>query len=83
MPVKTLEALVAKAIAQGLDPQTPSLAISRATRPDQQVVSAPISELAVRIAEADLPGPVLVMLGRAVGSNGSNGVSTTSKRQIG
>jgi uroporphyrin-III C-methyltransferase/precorrin-2 dehydrogenase/sirohydrochlorin ferrochelatase len=80
MPVKTLEALVAKATAQGLDPQTPSLAISRATRPDQQVVAAPISELAARIAEANLPGPVLVMLGRAVGGNG---VSATSKRQIG
>jgi uroporphyrin-III C-methyltransferase/precorrin-2 dehydrogenase/sirohydrochlorin ferrochelatase len=68
MPVKTLEALVAKATAQGLDPQTPSLAISRATRPDQQVVSAPISELAARIAEANLPGPVLVMLGHAMAS---------------
>jgi uroporphyrin-III C-methyltransferase/precorrin-2 dehydrogenase/sirohydrochlorin ferrochelatase len=68
MPVKTLAALVAKATAQGLDPQTPSLAISRATRPDQQVVAAPIAELSARIAEADLPGPVLVMLGRAVAS---------------
>ena len=68
MPVKTLEALVAKATAEGLDPQTPSLAISRATRPDQRVVSAPIGELSVRIAEAKLPGPVLVMLGRIVGS---------------
>jgi uroporphyrin-III C-methyltransferase/precorrin-2 dehydrogenase/sirohydrochlorin ferrochelatase len=68
MPVKTLEALVAKAIGQGLDPRTPSLAISRATRPDQQVVSAPISELAARITEANLPGPVLVMLGRAMAS---------------
>jgi uroporphyrin-III C-methyltransferase/precorrin-2 dehydrogenase/sirohydrochlorin ferrochelatase len=68
MPVKTLEALVAKATAQGLDPQTPSLAISRATRPDQQVVSAPISELSARIAEENLPGPVLVMLGHAMAS---------------
>jgi uroporphyrin-III C-methyltransferase/precorrin-2 dehydrogenase/sirohydrochlorin ferrochelatase len=68
MPVKTLEALVAKATAQGLDPQTPSLAISRATRPDQQVVAAPIAELSARIAQADLPGPVLVMLGQAMAS---------------
>ena len=66
MPVKTLEALVAKAMAEGLDPQTPSLAISRATRPDQQVVSAPISSLSAKIAQAALPGPVLVMLGRAM-----------------
>ena len=66
MPVKTLEVLVAKATAEGLDPLTPSLAISRATRPDQQVVSAPIAELSTRIAEANLPGPVLVMLGHAM-----------------
>ena len=67
MPVKTLAALVAKATAEGLDPKTPSLAISRATRPDQQVIAAPIGELPARIAEANLPGPVLVMLGRIIG----------------
>jgi uroporphyrin-III C-methyltransferase/precorrin-2 dehydrogenase/sirohydrochlorin ferrochelatase len=66
MPVKTLDALVARAIAEGLDPATPSLAISRATRPDQQVVSAPIAELSAEIAAAELPGPMLVMLGRAM-----------------
>jgi uroporphyrin-III C-methyltransferase/precorrin-2 dehydrogenase/sirohydrochlorin ferrochelatase len=66
MPVKTLSALVGKAAAEGLDLDTPALAISRATRPDQQVVSAPIGELPQRIAAANLPGPVLVMLGRAM-----------------
>jgi uroporphyrin-III C-methyltransferase/precorrin-2 dehydrogenase/sirohydrochlorin ferrochelatase len=66
MPVKTLDALVAKAISEGLDPKTPSIAISRATRPDQQVVSASIVELSAKIAAAELPGPVLVMLGRAM-----------------
>jgi uroporphyrin-III C-methyltransferase/precorrin-2 dehydrogenase/sirohydrochlorin ferrochelatase len=66
MPVKTLDALVAKATAEGLDPTTPSIAISRATRADQQVVSAPIAELSAKIAKAELPGPVLVMLGRAM-----------------
>jgi uroporphyrin-III C-methyltransferase/precorrin-2 dehydrogenase/sirohydrochlorin ferrochelatase len=70
MPVKTLEALVAKATAEGLDPTTPSLAISRATRPDQQVVAAPIGELPARMAEANLRGPVLVMVGRIIGNAG-------------
>jgi uroporphyrin-III C-methyltransferase/precorrin-2 dehydrogenase/sirohydrochlorin ferrochelatase len=67
MPTRTLPALAAKAIAQGLDPQTPALAIARATRPDQAVVTAPIGELPLRVAEANLPGPVLVMLGHALG----------------
>ena len=45
MPTRTLAALVTRATAEGLDPQTPALAIARATRPDQAVVTAPISEL--------------------------------------
>jgi uroporphyrin-III C-methyltransferase/precorrin-2 dehydrogenase/sirohydrochlorin ferrochelatase len=64
MPTKTLAALVAKAVEQGLDPLTPALAIARATRPDQAVVAAPIGELPARLAQAALPGPLLVMLGR-------------------
>ena len=70
MPVRTLAALVEKATAEGLDPRTPALAIARATRPDQAVVSAPIAELPGRLAQADLPGPVLVMIGHAVGDRG-------------
>ena len=70
MPVRTLAALVEKATAEGLDPRTPALAIARATRPDQAVVSAPVAELPGRLAQADLPGPVLVMIGHAVGDRG-------------
>ena len=66
MPTRTLAALADKAIAEGLDPRTPAIAISRATRPDQAVVTAPIGELAERLAQAGLPGPVLVMIGKTV-----------------
>ena len=67
MPTRTLDALVTKATAEGLDPLTPALAIARATRPDQRVIAAPIGELPTRLAQAALPGPVLVMLGRVFG----------------
>ena len=67
MPTRTLAALVEKATAEGLDPRTPALAIARATRPDQAVVAAPVSELPQRLAQAALPGPVLVMIGRSLG----------------
>ena len=66
MPTRTLAALANKAIAEGLGPQTPAVAISRATRPDQAVVTAPIVELADRLTQAGLPGPVLVMIGKTV-----------------
>jgi uroporphyrin-III C-methyltransferase/precorrin-2 dehydrogenase/sirohydrochlorin ferrochelatase len=69
MPVRTLESLVERGLAEGLDPSTPSVAIARATRPDQQVIAAPIADLAARIAQASLPGPVLVMVGQALGGH--------------
>ncbi|MFA6264644.1 MAG: siroheme synthase CysG [Pseudolabrys sp.] len=69
MPVRTLEALVNNALANGLDPLTPAAAIARATRPDQQVIRSTIAELPARLAEATLPGPVLVMLGHALSSS--------------
>src|SRR5262249_9714586 len=57
MPVKTLAELAASAIADGLDPAMPAVAVARATRHDQAMIAAPIAELPARIAAADLPGP--------------------------
>jgi uroporphyrin-III C-methyltransferase/precorrin-2 dehydrogenase/sirohydrochlorin ferrochelatase len=68
MPTRTLAALAEKAIGEGLDPRTQALAISRATRPDQAVVTAPIAELPGLLEASALPGPVLVMIGNTVSS---------------
>jgi len=60
MPKKTLRAFADNAIAAGLDPATPALAIVNATRPNEQTVAATIGEL----ADAALPdGPTIVMIG--------------------
>jgi uroporphyrin-III C-methyltransferase / precorrin-2 dehydrogenase / sirohydrochlorin ferrochelatase len=67
MPTRTLAALVEKATAEGLDPQTPALAIARATRPDQATITAPICELPSLIAREAIQSPVLVMIGRVIG----------------
>ncbi len=45
MPTKTLPELVSRAVQAGLDPQTPAVAVERATRPDERVIAATISEL--------------------------------------
>ena len=66
MPTRTLAALTERAIAAELDPATPTLAISRATRPDQRVVRATAATMAQTLAEAGLPGPVLVMIGHVL-----------------
>ncbi len=69
MPIRTLEALVIRAMAEGLDPQTPAVAVSRATRPDQTNIAGPISELPARLLEAAMPGPVLVMVGQVMAAS--------------
>jgi uroporphyrin-III C-methyltransferase/precorrin-2 dehydrogenase/sirohydrochlorin ferrochelatase len=79
MPTRTLAVLVKKATAEGLDPDTPALAIARATRSDQAVVTAPIRDLPTRLAQAALPGPVLVMIGHAVGRRGE--IARTGKQR--
>jgi uroporphyrin-III C-methyltransferase/precorrin-2 dehydrogenase/sirohydrochlorin ferrochelatase len=74
MPKKTLRELSARAIAQGLDPATPAVAVANATRPDETIVAGMIADIADRI-DADAPdGPLLVMIGKvlaevAVGRN--------------
>ena len=60
MPKKTLRQFTERALAAGLDPATPALAIANATRPEEQVVAATIGAL----ADAALPeGPTIVMIG--------------------
>ena len=65
MPVGTLQEFAANAIVAGLDPATPAVAVSRATRPDETRIVAGVAELADRVAQAVLPGPVVVMIGKA------------------
>ncbi len=64
MPTRTLPDLVAKALMAGLDPQTPAMAIERATRPDERVIAATIAALPARLAAAAPSGPVIVLIGR-------------------
>src|SRR5262245_47969767 len=49
MPKKTLAELASRAIAQGLDPATPAIAMAQATRPGEVAIAAPISEIADRL----------------------------------
>jgi uroporphyrin-III C-methyltransferase/precorrin-2 dehydrogenase/sirohydrochlorin ferrochelatase len=68
MPKKTLGELTSRAIAHGLDPATPAIAIAGATRSNEAVVAGPVSQIAEKLAQAKLDGPVLVLLGRALQS---------------
>ncbi len=48
-------------VAAGLDPATPAAAISRGTRPDQEVVRSTLAELPA--ATTGLPTPTLLVIG--------------------
>jgi uroporphyrin-III C-methyltransferase/precorrin-2 dehydrogenase/sirohydrochlorin ferrochelatase len=81
MPTRTLGELVTKAMAEGLDPATPAIAVARATRPDQRAVGAPIGELPRKLEAANLPGPVLVMLGKTIARPDPDAVPAARRRR--
>jgi len=66
MPKKTLRELSARAMAQGLDPSTPAVAIANATRPDETIVAGTIGNIAQKIEDRAPEGPVLVMIGKVL-----------------
>lgn len=63
----TLPGFRERAIAAGLDPQTPAVAVLAATRPDERRVAATITDLPERLGDLPTNGPVLVLLGHAFG----------------
>ena len=67
MGVKTLPLLVARLLAEGLDPATPAAMVERATREDERVLYAAISELPGVVEAAKPRGPCLVVIGMVVG----------------
>jgi len=63
MGLGTLEATLA-----GLDraPSTPAMVVSRATLPDERVVTGTIADLAAKVREANIEPPALVVVGEVV-----------------
>ena len=74
MPLKTIGDLVARALAAGLDPATPAVAVARATRPDEVVIAAPIAELPARLLAEAPNGPVLVLIGHVLAERAAQSV---------
>ena len=74
MPGKTIRELSQRAIAQGLSPTTPTIAVAAATRPDEKVVTGTIADIADRLREANPAGPLLVMIGHALAQAGEAAV---------
>jgi uroporphyrin-III C-methyltransferase/precorrin-2 dehydrogenase/sirohydrochlorin ferrochelatase len=67
MPRKTWDAFAGKALAAGLSPGTPALAILNATRPEQRVLRADVETLGAALEGLPAKGPCLVIYGQALG----------------
>jgi uroporphyrin-III C-methyltransferase/precorrin-2 dehydrogenase/sirohydrochlorin ferrochelatase len=66
MPKRTLAELTEIAIAHGVDPNTPALAVANATRPDERVFVSSVGAIAAALDAAHPDGPVLIMIGEAL-----------------
>jgi uroporphyrin-III C-methyltransferase/precorrin-2 dehydrogenase/sirohydrochlorin ferrochelatase len=75
MPLKTIGDLVKNAIAAGLDPATPAVAVARVTRPDEAVIAAAISDLPALLSTEAPSGPVLVLIGHVLAERATESVA--------
>lgn len=66
MPKRTLAELTEIAVAHGLDPKTPAVAVANATRSDEQVFLSSVGAIAAELDAAHPDGPVLIMIGEAL-----------------
>jgi uroporphyrin-III C-methyltransferase/precorrin-2 dehydrogenase/sirohydrochlorin ferrochelatase len=64
MPKKTIGELAARAMAHGLAPDTPAVAVADATRPGETIVAGTIEDIGAKFGGLPIPGPVLVFIGR-------------------
>ena len=83
MPKRGLAELAATAMARGLDPATPAIAVAAATRPEQQIIMATISDIAERLRHAAPEGPVVVMIGPALAHRARNNTNTGQRNRRG
>ena len=64
MPNRTIGALTARAVAEGLPPDMPAVAVANATRPEQTTIQGTVADIAAKLVARGLSGPVLVFIGR-------------------
>ena len=66
MGLKSLPAFTKQLMAHGADPATPAAVIDNGTREEQRVITASLAGLAGEVAEADLSGPAVIIIGSVV-----------------
>jgi len=67
MPVKTLPKFVENALAAGISPEMPAVAVVNATRPGELVIRGTVATLPALVATRTVSGPTLVLIGDGFG----------------
>lgn len=83
MPQRTWAELAGKAMAAGLDPAVPALAVFSATRPEERRVAATVGTLAEALARAvedGAAGPCLILFGHAMGEAAEYAIAQGASR---
>src|SRR5262249_3532427 len=78
MPSRTIGELAARAVASGLAPDTPPVAVAAATRPGETIVAGTVSDIAARLGAVSPEGPVLVFIGRVLRDLGAAACLTSA-----
>ncbi len=63
---RTLPALSARLLKEGMPPDTPAFLIERASTPEERIIRGTIGDLPGKVAGETLAGPVMVLIGRAL-----------------
>ncbi len=66
MPGRTIGEFAARAIAAGLDADTPTIAVAALGRAGERIVKARLGDIAGRLAREAPPTPLLVLIGRTL-----------------
>jgi uroporphyrin-III C-methyltransferase/precorrin-2 dehydrogenase/sirohydrochlorin ferrochelatase len=82
MPKKTMAELAARAIARGLSPDTPAVAVANATRPEEVVIAGTVANISAKLGAISLPGPVLVFIGWVFKDVGIKHAATDENSQL-
>jgi uroporphyrin-III C-methyltransferase/precorrin-2 dehydrogenase/sirohydrochlorin ferrochelatase len=66
MALSTLGDIIREFIAHGAAPETPAAMVDNGTRDSQQVIAGTLADLPSRVAEAELAGPAILIVGSVV-----------------
>jgi len=69
MPRANLAAFISAVISAGLPAETPSAAVANATRPNEEIVRAPLADLATAMEGSAEKGPLLLLFGPSVATS--------------